>query len=149
MGRELHGLLTAKHLALGGGLLVLLVVGGKCGLDAMFRSGEEHNAQERVRRLFDGMKPGGNVEQAICVWYRGALRLNQEEFNQAADLFDAWQRSAELPTVSTYEIREVQIVADTGLIGGATVRVSGTVNGRSFALRVKQGDPLAWDVAPR
>jgi hypothetical protein len=146
MASELYATLTSKKVLITVGTIVFLVVGGKCGLSYMFTSGEANSAKERVRRIFDGMKAGGNREQAIALWKLGTLHVpgGIEAFSAAADEFDAWEAENELAGVASYEITDAEVTAETGRLGEATVIVSGTVDGRAFKFKVVQGTPIQW-----
>jgi len=143
---ELFWGIDAKRLLIGGAVVVALVVAGRCGLTYMFTSGEAHSAQERVRRVLDGMKPGGNMDQAISLWYLGSFHLpgGQTQFDEAATAFEAWQRQRNLGRISTFEITEARVTKETGQLGQATAEVSGTIEGTPFKVRVVSGEPIAW-----
>ena len=124
---------------------VLVVVG--VGLSRMGTSAETNNAKERVRRLFDTMKPGGDPQTAIFLYWTGKLVLppgGQEEFNRAADAFEAWKAQRDIKQVSSYEIKDAVVVEEAKGLRQAVVTVSGTLDGRPFKLRVVQLDPLEW-----
>jgi hypothetical protein len=146
MQREVSEGLTSKKVLIGVAVIVFLIVAGRCGLSYMFTSGEAHSAQERVRRMFDGMKRGGNRQQAIGLWKLGTFNIpgGLEAFSAAADEFDAWEAEHELVGLSQYEITDAEVTEETGKLGEATVIVSGTVDGRSFRLRVVQGQAIEW-----
>ena len=143
---ELFLRLDAKRVAIGAALVIALLVAGRCGLSSLFTSGEAHSAQERVRRVLDGMKEGGNIDQAIALWYQGTLTLpgGMIQFDMAATSFQAWRQEREIDRVGTYEIREARVTSETGRLGEATVIVSGTIDGQPFSLRAVDGQPLAW-----
>jgi hypothetical protein len=112
----------------------------------MFTSGEAHSAEERVRRMLDGMKQGGNRQQAIALWKLGTFNIpgGMDAFNMAATEFEAWEAEHELVGMETYEVTGAEVTAETGKLGEATVVVSGTVDGRPFKLRVVQGRAVQW-----
>jgi hypothetical protein len=112
----------------------------------MFTSGEANSAKERVRRILDGMKTGGNREQAIALWKLGTLHIpgGIEAFSMAADEFDAWEAEHELVGMGTYEITNAEVTAETGKLGEATVIVSGTIDGKPFKFKVVQATPIRW-----
>lgn len=133
------------------GLGILVLVGGGFGLARMFTAGEAHSAQERVRRVFDGMKSGGDLQKAIFLWWNGSLKMpigGQEEFNRAADGFEAWKAEREIKQVSSYEIKDAVVVEEAKGLRQALVIVSGTVDGQDFKMRVRQGEPIAWVPGP-
>jgi hypothetical protein len=146
MTSELYATFTSKKVLIAVGTIVFLIVAGKCGLSYMFTSGEANSAKERVRRVFDGMKHGGNREQAIALWKLGTLHVpgGIEAFSAAADEFDAWEAEHELVGMETYEIARAEVTAETGKLGEATVIVSGTIDGRAFKFKVVQGTPIQW-----
>jgi hypothetical protein len=146
VANELYATFTSKKVLITIGAIVFLVVAGKCGLGYMFTSGEANSAKERVRRILDGMKTGGNREQAIALWKLGTLHIpgGIEAFSMAADEFDAWEAEHELVGMGTYEITNAEVTAETGKLGEATVIVSGTIDGRPFKFKVVQGTPIRW-----
>jgi hypothetical protein len=146
MARELHDGMDLKKILIGVAVVVLLVVAGRCGLSYMFTSGEAHSAEERVRRIFDGMKQGGNRQQAIALWKLGTFNIpgGIEAFSAAADEFDAWEAENELVGLSQYTITDAKVTGETGKLGEATVVVSGTVDGRPFKFKVVQGRAIEW-----
>jgi hypothetical protein len=146
MASELYATLTSKKVLIGVGAIVFLVIAGRCGLSYMFASGEAHSAQERVRRILDGMKAGGNREQAIALWKLGTLNIpgGLEAFSMAATEFEAWEAEHELVGMESYEITGAEVTAETGKLGEATVIVSGKIDGRPFRFRVVQGKPVEW-----
>jgi hypothetical protein len=146
MASELYATFTSKKVLIAVGTIVFLIVAGKCGLSYMFTSGEANSAKERVRRILDGMKAGGNREQAIALWKLGTLHIpgGIEAFSMAADEFDAWEVEHELVGMETYEITRAEVMAETGKLGEATVMVSGTIDGRPFKFKVVQGQPVRW-----
>lgn len=128
-----------------GRIAVLVLVAAGAGLSCT--SGEAHTARERVRRLFDEMKPGGNPQTAIFLFWAGKLTMppgGQEEFNRAADAFEAWKAQGDLKQVSSYEIKDAVLVEEAKGLRQAVVTVSGTVDGRPFKLRAQQLEPLQW-----
>jgi HAMP domain-containing protein len=146
MNRELYYALTSRKGLIGVAAVVFLVVAGRCGLQAMFTSGEAHSARERVRRMLDGMKPGGDRQAAIAQWKLGAFHVpgGMEAFNEAADGFEAWTAEKEIAFISSYGIEGAEVVEETGQLGEATVIVSGTIDGQPFRLRVVRGRPVEW-----
>ena len=146
MANELYATFTSKKVLITIGVIVFLVVAGKCGLGYMFTSGEANSAKERVRRVLDGMKAGGNREQAIALWKLGTLHIpgGIEAFSMAADEFDAWEAEHELVGMGTYEITDAKVTAETGKLGEATVIVSGTIDGMAFKFKVVHGKPIQW-----
>lgn len=129
-----------KKAAIWGGIVIALLVLGRLGLGYMFTSGESNSAQERVRRILDGLKANGDRQKAITLWKHGTFTAgSQEEFNMAADEFDEWTRKHRIDPVVDYEIGKTEVLSETDRLGNATVRVSGTLNGKPFAMRVLQG----------
>ena len=146
MANELYATLTSKKVLIGVAAIVFLVIAGRCGLSYMFTSGEAHSAQERVRRMLDGMKAGGNREQAIALWKLGTLHIpgGIDAFSMAATEFEAWEAENELAGMENYEITDAKVTAETGKLGEATVIVSGTIDGRAFKFKVVQSQPIQW-----
>jgi len=146
MANELYATLTSKKVLIGVAAILLLAIAGRCGLSYMFTSGEAHSAQERVRRMLDGMKQGGNRQQAIALWKLGIFNIpgGMDAFNMAATEFEAWEAENELVGMESYEITGAEVTAETGRLGEATVIVSGKIDGRPFRFRVVQGKPVEW-----
>ena len=146
MANELYATLTSKKVLIGVAAILLLAIAGRCGLSYMFTSGEAHSAQERVRRMLDGMKQGGNRQQAIALWKLGTFNIpgGMDAFNMAATEFEAWEAENELVGMESYEITGAEVTAETGRLGEATVIVSGKIDGRPFRFRVVQGKPVEW-----
>jgi hypothetical protein len=121
-------------------VVIGLLIAGRLGLGYMFTSGEANTARERVRRILDGLKRGGDRQTAIPLWRHGTFKVgSQHEFDTAAGEFEDWTLKHRIDPVVDYEIREVEVLDETDRLGNATVRVAGTVNGEPFAMRVQQG----------
>jgi hypothetical protein len=121
-------------------VVIGLLIAGRLGLGYMFTSGEANTARERVRRILDGLKSGGDRQKAIPLWRHGTFNVgSQHEFDTAAGEFEDWTLKHRIDPVVDYEIREVEVLDETDRLGNATVRVAGTVNGKPFAMRVQQG----------
>ncbi len=123
-----------------------VIVTGRAILGYTFRAGEEHRAEERVRRVLAGMKEGGNLQAAICLWELGNVHLpgGAEAFNRAADGFDAWGRQKGIATVSDYEVLSAKLVKEGVGLAGAVVHVTARINGQTRTMRVVQGEEIAW-----
>lgn len=129
------------------GVIVLAVGGAWFGLSSMFTAGETNSAKERVRRVFDGTKRGGDLQRSIFLYWNGSLNApagGQEEFGRAADAFEAWRAEKEIKQVASYTIKDATIVEEAKGLKAAVVVVSGTVDGSDFKIRVSQGQPLTW-----
>src|SRR5262245_3576229 len=113
------------------GVLVVLVGGAWFGLSNMFTAGETNNAKERTRRIFDGTKPGGDLQRSIFLWWNGSMNRSpggQEEFNRAADAFEEWRAQKGIKAVSSYTIKDATIVEEAKGLKAAVVEVTGTVD---------------------
>jgi hypothetical protein len=129
-----------KKAAIWAGIVIGLLVVGRLGLGYMFSSGETNTAKERVRRILDGLKSGGNLQQAIPLWKHGSFQVgSQHEFDVAASEFEDWTIKHRIAPVVDYEIKDTEVLAESDRLGNSVVRVSVTVNGRPFAMRVQQG----------
>jgi hypothetical protein len=127
-----------KKAAIWAGILILLVIVGRLGLGYMFTSGEANSARERVRRVLDGLK-GGDRQRAVTLWKSGSLHVgSQQEFDEAAGEFEEWTLKHKIDPIVDYEIQKVTVLSETDRLGNATVRVSGTINGKPFSMRVLQ-----------
>lgn len=121
-------------------VVIGLLIAGRLGLGYMFTAGEANSAQERVRRIFDGLKRGGDRQRAIPLWRHGGFNPgSQQEFDQNASEFEEWTLKHELEPVTDYAIDKAEVLSETDRLGNAVVRVTGTVNGKPFSLRVQQG----------
>ncbi len=132
-------------------IVVFVLAGGWYGLSRMFTSSEAHTAQERVRRVLDGMKSGGDLQRAIFLWWNGSFHMplgGQEEFNRAADAFETWRAQREIKVVSSYQIKGAVVLEEAKGLGQAVVLVSGTVDGQDFKMRVVHGEPISWVPEP-
>jgi hypothetical protein len=128
-----------KKAAIWAGVIIGLIIIGRVGLGYMFTKGEANSAQERVRRMFDGLKANGNRQQAITLWRHGTFNTgSQYEFDAAASEFEPWSLKHKIDPVVDYEITKAEVLSETDRLGNATVRVSGTVNGRPFSMKVLQ-----------
>jgi hypothetical protein len=121
-------------------VVIGLLIAGRMGLGYMFTSGEANTARERVRRILDGLRSGGDRQKAIPLWRHGTFNVgSQHEFDTAAGEFEDWTLKHRIDPVLDYEIQEVEVLDETDRLGNATVRVAGIVNGKPFAMRVQQG----------
>jgi hypothetical protein len=121
-------------------VVIGLLIAGRLGLGYMFTSGETNSAQERVRRMLDGLMRGGDRQKAIPLWRHGGFNPgSQPEFDAAASEFEDWALKHKIEPVTDYTIAKAEVLSETDRLGNAMVRVTGTVNGRPFAMRVQQG----------
>ena len=129
-------------------LLILGSVGyiGKIGFEKLFVDAELHSSEERVRRVLDGLKGGGNRQQAIGMWYRGSMNPpGGEQFEMAASGFERWCEAKKIGmTISNYEISNAVVTAPAQGIAGAVVTVSGRIDGQPFSMRVQKDEPIVW-----
>lgn len=129
-----------KKAAIWAGIVIGLLIVGRLGFGYMFRSGETNSAKERVRRVLDGLKAGGNRQQAIPLWRHGSFHVgSQHEFDAAATEFEDWTAKHKIDPVLDYEIRDAEVLDESDRLGNSVVRVSGTANGKPFVMRVQQG----------
>lgn len=124
-------------------VLVLLLVGGKKGIDYLSRDRELSTYRNRVQFMLEGMQKGGNYQTAVCMWYMGTVSLDQRDFNGAADSFDAWRQKRGLQQVTSFNVGEVLVEKERGLLGeGGISKVPVVVNGRSLTFRVADRMPI-------
>lgn len=129
-----------KKATIWGLVVVGLLIAGRVGLGHLFTAGEANTARERVRRVLDGLRPYGDRQKAIPLWKHGSFNAgSQDEFESAAREFEAWTTKHRIDPVTEYEIGEVEVLPETDRLGMAMVRVSATINGKPFVLRVQQG----------
>jgi hypothetical protein len=127
-------------------LLVVLLVGGKKGIDYFSRDREVSSYRNRVQSMLEGMQKGGNYQTAVCMWYMGTLSLDQRDFNAAADSFDAWREKRGLKQVTSFNVAEVLVEKERSVLGeGGMSKVTTVVDGRSLTFRVADRMPI--DVA--
>ena len=120
--------------------VVALVIIGRLGLGYMFTSGEANSAQERVRRILDGLTKDGDRQKSITLWKHGTINVgSQHEFDVAAGEFEEWTIKHKIEPVLDYTIDKVEVLKETDRLGNATVRVAGTINGKPYSMRVLQG----------
>jgi hypothetical protein len=140
--------LSPKQIATVLGVVVSAVVIGKCVLQKTFTSGEVHAGRERVRLVLEGLKPGGNQQQSICLWAEGTRTLpgGMERFSAAMDAFDVWakQKGISPGRLSDFEILEAQLVKGGEQLGTGVVLVKARIDGQACALRVTPGAPIEW-----
>ena len=128
-----------KKATIWGLVVVGLLVAGRLGLGYLFTAGEANTARERVRRILEGLQPHGDRQQAIPLWKHGGFSAgSQAEFDMAAGEFEAWTIKHRIDPVSSFEIGEVDVLSEERL-GSAMVRVSATIDGKPFVMRVQQG----------
>jgi hypothetical protein len=121
-------------------VVIGLIIAGRLGLGYMFTSGEANSAKERVRRMLDGLQQGGDRQRAIPLWKHGGFNVgNQYEFDAMAAEFEEWTLKHRIDPVTVYAIEKTEVLSETDRLGNAVVRVTGTVNGKPFAMRVQQG----------
>jgi len=124
-------------------VLVLLVVGGKKGIDHLSRDRELSTYKKRVQSMLEGMQEGGNYQTAVCMWYMGTVSLDQRDFNSAADSFDTWRQKRGLQRVTGFNVGEVVVEKERSVLGeGGISKVSVVVNGKPLTFRVADRIPI-------
>ncbi len=132
-------------------VLVVLTVGGALGVRCAQRGAVEYNAQVRVEYLLRAMRTGAGSE-AIELWYTGNRGINQETKNMSlerySEIVDQWSRwlaQKELKgTISSFSVDRARFVAERSAAQTSVARVYCTIDGRSLAMTVAQGEPISW-----
>ena len=120
-------------------ILAIMVVNMGCG------SGTR-DAQNRVETVLKGITRGtahGNESISLAMWYQGKMRLNNPlMMGKISDEFDRWRRDGNIfPYIDNYTITGAEQ-------SGASVIVSGTINGESFKMQVVEDVKLRWVQVP-
>ena len=98
---------------------------------------------QRLKELSGGQ---GQRERALMMWSRGSVAAaGVAEAAELEGAFDRWGAEGGITTIGEYEITGSR--SEEGSSPAATI-VSGSVDGRSFELRVVSQRPLEWVVTP-
>jgi hypothetical protein len=130
-------------------ILVGVVVGGKYFLEYMDVSAYEHSATTRVQAFLEGMKPGGDSQEAFNMWLwggRSGMRtITQDQYNAYVNQMNAWMAERRLgPGIKSYEITGATTVRGREGLESAVVDVSCTIDGVSVVIHAVEREPLTW-----
>ncbi len=130
-------------------IILVVVFGGKYLLESMDRGAYENAASTRVQAFLDGMKPGGDFEEAFNMWLLGAQSgigtITQDQYNAYVGEINAWMAKRGLGRgIKSYEIDGTALVRGRDGLEPAVVDVSCTIDGKSVVIHAVEGKPLSW-----
>jgi hypothetical protein len=130
-------------------ILVGVVVGGKYLLEYMDVRAYENTATNRVQSFLDGMKPGGDFEQAFNMWLMGGQTgigtISQDQYNAYVSQIVAWMAERGLGRgIQSYEMTGATLVRGRDGLEPAVVDVSCTIDGVDVVIHAVEREPLAW-----
>jgi hypothetical protein len=130
---------------------VVLVVffGGKALVNYMSRSANERAAVTRVQGFLDGMKSGGDFQNAFNMWETGAAgaiqNMTQDQYNMEVASLQAWLDGRKVARpLGRYEVLGAAMVAPPQGVTGAAVAVSCSVDGQRLGILAVKGQRLEW-----
>lgn len=139
---------SPKQIATVLGVVLSAILIGRCVLQKMFTAGEVHAGEERVRLVLEGLKPGGNQQQSICLWAEGTRTLpgGLERFSTAMDAFDVWakQKGISPGRLTEFEVLDARLVKGGEQLGTGVVLVKARIEGQERSMRVTPGAPIEW-----
>ena len=124
---------------------VLLVI--LCAAVLLACGGSERRTRNRVQLMMDnwttgGTSSGGDIQEAVCVWYDGSRILPLDHLKLAQGRFDEWRREQDLyRKIASYEITGV---AETEGTEPPAMIVSLDIDGKPYRMRVALGESIAW-----
>jgi hypothetical protein len=130
-------------------VVLVVVIGGKYLLEHMDRGAYENAASTRVQAFLDGMKPGGDFEEAFNMWLLGGQTgmgtITQDQYNTYVQRINAWMAERKLGgRIQSYEIVGTTLIRGRDGLEPAVVDVSCTIDGKSVVIHAVEGEPLAW-----
>ena len=130
-------------------IIVVVVVGGKYFLEYMDVRAYEHSATTRVQTFLDGMKPGGDFQEAFNMWLMGGQTgigtISQEQYNAYVNQIVAWMAERGLGRgIQSYEITDATLVRGREGLEPAVVDVSCTIDGVDAVIHAVEREPLTW-----
>ena len=88
-----------------------------------------------------GTSSGGDIQEAICVWYNGSRILPLDHLN-ARDRFDDWRREMDLHRkIGSWEITAMDAVAGSE---PPAMIVSIDIDGKPYRMHVTADQPIEW-----
>jgi hypothetical protein len=130
-------------------VLLVIVVGGKYLWEGMDRGAYENSASTRVQAFLDGIKPGGDFEEAFNMWLMGGQTgigtISQDEYNMYVRQMNAWLAERKLrSSIKGYEITGTTLIRGRDGLEPAVVDVSCTIDGKSVVIHAVEGQPFSW-----
>lgn len=121
---------------------------GGLSMDQLVSSGPEDAAEHRVKEILENLRKEGHedsrgLQTAICLWDSDKIILeNQNELEAAYDAFNDWRDSFGINhrRISEFTVTGSELVQKTPPV----VIVSGTIEGRSFKMRVPDERRISW-----
>ena len=88
---------------------LVVVIGGKYLWEQMDQGAYENSAATRVQAFLDGMKSGGDYEEAFNMWLMGGQSglgtITQDQYNMYVAQINAWMAKRGLGNrINSYEI---------------------------------------------
>jgi hypothetical protein len=130
-------------------VVLVLVVGGKYGVQHMQESAVTYEARTRVQEMLDGFKEGGDRTNAIDMWSTGVRDstklLGTEEASNVMRGMARWLADKGLRnTITSYTIDDVVFEKEREGYQTSIARVYCTIDGRSVDMLVARTVPIAW-----
>jgi len=130
-------------------VILVVVIGGKYLLEHMDKGAYENAAATRVAAFLDGMKSGGDFEEAFNMWLMGGQSgigtITQDQYNTYVQQINAWMAKRKLGSrIQSYEIVGTTLIRDRDGLEPAVVDVSCTIDGKSVVIHAVELEPLAW-----
>jgi hypothetical protein len=121
---------------------------GGMSIDRLISTSPEQSAETRVDKILEHLKNEGDIEEqglqaAICLWDSDKIVLqDRNELEAAYDAFNAWRDEFGINQrkISDYTITGSELTQKTPPV----VTVSGTIEGRSFKMRVPDERRISW-----
>ncbi|MFL6197035.1 MAG: hypothetical protein ACJ75H_22810 [Thermoanaerobaculia bacterium] len=121
---------------------------GGLSIDSLISASPEKAAESRVKQILDNLKKEGDIENrglqtAICLWDSDKIVLeNQAELEAAYDAFNAWRDEFGINQrkISDFTVTGSELTQKSPPV----VTVSGTIEGRSFKMRVPDERRISW-----
>lgn len=126
-------------------LCLLAVIGSAC------HSGEKHAAQQRMRKILEGVTRQGNVDHAVCLWAHGSTFCpgGADDFAMSATQLESALKAkgiAAFNEVKSFEIGEATYKrGDGGMFKiSPVVEVKLKINGADLAVECIDGEVVTW-----
>jgi len=121
---------------------------GGLSMDRLVSGSPTDAAEARVKQILDNLEKGGDgndipLQTAICQWDSGLVVIQDRgELEQAYDAFDGWRDEFDINhrKISGYTITGSELVQEKPPV----VMVSGTIEDRTFKMRVPDKRRVSW-----
>ena len=130
-----------RRIAIGAVLCGMVLVLASCGAS-------ERRTRNRVGVMMDdwisgGTGSGGDIQEAICLWYNGSPKLLPlDHLLHARERFDEWRKEKGLfRKIAAWEITAVAGEASSD---PPAMIVSIDIDGKPFRMRVADHVPIEW-----